>query len=394
MASAPRNRANEAAMTPIPFTRDLVLVGGGHSPRPRPERHFGIEPPVPGLRPQRSSTPVPRRPIPAMLPGHVAGHYDRDSLENRPSTGLAPLRRRAASCRQCHGPLDLAAREVHLRLGAAASAMTRPLSTSEVTSALPELPGSPDHGRCPPSPMGPLAHPLGGAFLGRGAAAGKRPAAVIRGGLCRGCRTVPSPMAHRLRAGSGATQRVHGPPNADHASPAALAPAAERRLRERLEGRRGIVLREGVEVAPGSPPTRSSLSAARTGSPPPSTVSAAGPHARISWLAETGLGPPRAATIHRRPLPLQSIRPRRLRRPAIAPNLAFAPPPRPGSLRAVRAAPVLSRRNLTAALAGRAAPASSRPQRDYLKLIYRSGRRPPVAEKAGAALSGPMASGV
>ena len=349
-------------MTPIPFTRDLVLVGGGHS-HALVLRHFGMNP-VPGLR-LTVINPGPTAPYTGMLPGHVAGHYDRDSLE----IDLYRLARFAGARLLVDSAtgLDLAAREVHLASGRRIGYDAASLDIG-VTSALPELPGFSDHG-VPAKPLGPLATRWR-AFLDAG---GGNAAAVIGGGVAGV--ELSLAMAHRLRQVRGDARvtvlerdRVL----------AGLAPAAERRLRERLKAE-GIVLREGVEVARLTADAVE-LSGGETVASA-FTVSAAGarPH---SWLAETGLDLQGGyITVDRY---LASSDPAVFAAGDCA-HLAFAPRPKAG-VYAVRAAPVLAA-NLTAALAG-GPRRVFRPQRDYLKLIS-LGKKDAVAEKAGAALSGP-----
>lgn len=62
----------------VPYTRDLVLVGGGHA-HALVLRAWGMNP----LRGARLTVinPGPTAPYTGMLPGHVAGHYGRDDLE-------------------------------------------------------------------------------------------------------------------------------------------------------------------------------------------------------------------------------------------------------------------------------------------------------------------------
>ena len=61
-----------------PVTRDLVLVGGGHA-HALVLRRWGMDP-LPGSR-LTLVNPGPTAPYTGMLPGFVAGHYDRDTLE-------------------------------------------------------------------------------------------------------------------------------------------------------------------------------------------------------------------------------------------------------------------------------------------------------------------------
>lgn len=64
--------------TTIPLTRDLVLVGGGHT-HALVLRRWGMNP-LPGVR-LTVINPGPTAPYSGMLPGFVAGHYTRDELD-------------------------------------------------------------------------------------------------------------------------------------------------------------------------------------------------------------------------------------------------------------------------------------------------------------------------
>ncbi len=62
----------------IPLTRDLVFVGGGHA-HALVLRRWGMKP-LAGAR-LTLINPGPTAPYTGMLPGHIAGHYSRDTLE-------------------------------------------------------------------------------------------------------------------------------------------------------------------------------------------------------------------------------------------------------------------------------------------------------------------------
>mgnify|MGYP006078179653 FL=1 len=64
--------------TMLPYTRDLVLIGGGHA-HALVIKAWGMDP-LPGAR-LTVINPGPTAPYTGMLPGHVAGHYRCDELE-------------------------------------------------------------------------------------------------------------------------------------------------------------------------------------------------------------------------------------------------------------------------------------------------------------------------
>lgn len=63
---------------PLPLTRDLLLIGGGHA-HALLLRQWGMNP-LPGVR-VTVINPEPSAPYTGMLPGFVAGHYPREALQ-------------------------------------------------------------------------------------------------------------------------------------------------------------------------------------------------------------------------------------------------------------------------------------------------------------------------
>ena len=347
-------------MMPLPFTRDLVLVGGGHT-HALVLRHFGMKP-IPGVR-ITVINPGPTAPYTGMLPGHIAGHYDRDALE----IDLYRLARfanarlltdRAVSA-------DIAARRIGLASGRVVDYDIASFDIG-VTSALPDLPGFSEHG-IPAKPLGPLAAKWR-AFLDAG---GAEDVAVIGGGVA-GVELALA-MAFRLRQVRPAARvRIIERGKALCALPAGTA----RRLRARLHAE-NVELREQAEV---SAVTEATLELGAQSLPSAFTVSAAGarPH---EWLGSTGLALEDGYMAVDRYLTASD--------PSVfaagdCAHLTFAPRPKAG-VYAVRAAPVLAQ-NLTAALSGGPRRAF-RPQRDYLKLIS-LGRKEALGERSGLVVSG------
>src|SRR6056297_997283 len=292
-------------MTPIPYTRDLVLVGGGHS-HALVLKHFGMNP-VPGLR-LTVINPGPTAPYTGMLPGHVAGHYDRDALE----IDLYRLARFAGArllVDTARG-LDLAAREIHLASGRRIAYDAASLDIG-VTSALPELPGFSDHG-VPAKPLGPLAARWR-AFLDDGGG----PAAAVVSPVS----SCPSPWPTGCAA-SGATRQS---PSSNATARSPTSPPAPRDACASGSAARASRCAKASRWRD-SPPTRSSFRAERR-SPPPSPSR---PQARARIP-----GSPKPASTFRSdtsPSTATSQAPTRPSSPpAIAPTSPSPPAPRPGS---------------------------------------------------------------
>ncbi|GAB4267798.1 MAG: hypothetical protein Kow0013_18110 [Pararhodobacter sp.] len=352
-------------MLTLPLTRDLVLVGGGHA-HALVLLRWAMDP-LPGVR-LTVIDPNPTAPYTGMLPGHIAGHYTRDSLE----MNLVALCRHAGArliLGRAEG-LDPDARRIHVA--------ERPPIAYDVASVdigissdLPSLPGFTEHAIA--------AKPLGGyserwaRFVAAVEAGRAQPSVAILGAGVGGVELALA-MDHRLRAHPGRRitliERGSALPH--------LGTRARASLLRRLEAL-GIALHEGetparVDASGVTLQSGTRIEAALT-------LGAAGSRPQ-AWLARTGLhltdgfitvGPTLASTSHPEVFAAGDCA-----------HMAASPRPKAGVF-AVRQAPILLH-NLRAALSGGTAR-RYRPQRDYLKLIS-LGDRAALADKWGLPLQG------
>ena len=347
---------------PLPLTRDIVLIGGGHT-HALFLRMWGMNP-LPGAR-VTVINPGPTAPYSGMLPGHVAGHYTRADLD----IDLIRLAR-FAGARVVVGAaqgLDLSARMVLVP--------DRPPVGYDIcsvdigiTSSMPDLPGFADHG-VPATPLGPFAERWA-EYLNADTPAR---VAVIGGGVA-GAELILA-MSHALRQRGRDAELT-------------LIDAA-RPLDALGDKARAVLMQElkiaGVTVLSDSPVERIGagvvhLSDGRTIEADFITGTAgARPY---DWLQHTGLdlhdgfvsvGPT-----------LQSSDPAVFATGDCA-YLTWSPRPKAG-VYAVRQAPVLLH-NIRAVLTGKALK-PYKPQGDYLKLIS-LGRKAALGEKWGRVLHGP-----
>ena len=347
---------------PLPLTRDLVLIGGGHA-HALVLLKWAMDP-LPGAR-LTLIDPNPVAPYTGMLPGHIAGHYPREALE----MNLIALARRAGA-RMILGRaegLDPVAQTVRVA-GRPPVAYDVASLDIGITSDLPALPGFADHG------VG--AKPLG-AYAGRWAgfveAAGPAPQVVVLGAGVAGVELALA-MDHRLadRPGRRITliERARALPH--------LGTRARARLLA-LMAARGIALLEGAEARAVTAHHVTLADGRQIASD--FTVAAAGSRPQ-GWLAESGL------TLHEGFVSvgetLQSLSHPMVFAAGDCAHLSHAPRPKAGVF-AVREAPFLFH-NLRAALSGGAMRAY-RPQRDYLKLISLGGKQA-LADKWGLPLQG------
>ncbi len=349
-------------MHTYPLIRDLVFVGGGHT-HALVLRRWAMKP-LAGVR-VTLITPGPTAAYSGMLPGHVAGHYDRDTLD----IDLVRLAR-AAGARlvldRVFG-LDPDARRIHLENG---DPIGYDLCSFDVGihTPLPEVPGFAEHGH-PAKPLDDFADAWARFTAGQG------PARVVIIGAGVAGVELAMAAAHRLRD-AGRTPSVSlidkGP------ALAVLGATAQRVLRNGLS-EMGVTLYEntGVERVRGDAVVlddgREIVSDFPLGAGGPK------PHA---WLRNTGL------ELHRGYISVDAQL-RSLTDPSVyavgdCAHLTHAPRPKAGVF-AVREAPTLFT-NLRADLTG-SQRRTYRPQKDYLKLVSMGGKRA-IAEKNGLTLSG------
>ncbi|MEM9902950.1 MAG: selenide, water dikinase SelD [Pseudomonadota bacterium] len=355
------------AARPIPLTRDLVLIGGGHT-HALVLRAWGMTR-LAGAR-LTLINPAPTAPYTGMLPGHVAGHYPRAALE----IDLVRLAR-FAGARLVLGTAEHIDRDAKRVLVPGRPPIRYDVVSIDIgiTSAMPQIPGFAAHGVAA-KPLGPFARRWA-AFCSAVAAGKTRPEVAVIGAGVAGVELALA-MHHRLTP-------LGQVPKITLIEAAAALPELSgdtravlferlRRADIRLIEREALaeVTAEGVLTDAGK-----MVAAALT-------VGAAGarPH---GWL--TALGLDHAAGFITVDQTLRSVSDPAIYAVGDCAHLGFAPRPKAGVF-AVRAAPVLGH-NLRAELVG-GTRRRFRPQRDYLKLISLGGKDA-VADRSGLTLTGP-----
>ena len=352
--------------TDVPYTQDLVLVGGGHA-HALVLRAWGMNP-LPGAR-LTVINPGPTAPYTGMLPGHVAGHYGRDDLE----IDLVRLCQ-FAGARLILGAatgIDRTARRIEVT-GRAPVAYDVASIDVGITAQM-DLAGFAAHG------IG--AKPLDAYaarwrdFLAQAEAGEVTPEVAVIGGGVAGCELAMA-MAHALQDKGCA-------PLVTVIEAGAQVSGVGDKAREVLLAQMAAL---GISVSYGAQITRVEADqVVIDGQEPVRTalcVGAAGafPH---GWLEQTDL------PLHEGFIEVGSdlgvLGDPHLFAVGDCAHMGFAPRPKAGVF-AVRAAPVLHH-NLRAALSGRARKVF-RPQKDYLKLISLGGQSA-MAEKFGLTLKGP-----
>ncbi len=349
----------------IPLTRDLVMIGGGHT-HALVLRMWGMKP-VPGVR-LTVINPTPTAAYSGMLPGHIAGHYPRGALQ----IDLVKLAR-FAGARVILGRaagIDRQARRVIVPGRADVGYDVASIDIG-ITSQMPSLPGFADHA-VPAKPLDAFADRWE-RYL-RAVRAGKRaPVVAVIGGGVAGVELALA-AAHRLGDGAKVTVIEAGAPLA------ALGGGARRALFAHME-RAGVALLAGLP-AMGVDETGVYLADGRHVEAD-FVLGAAATHP-APWLETTGLALLDGFVEVRETLQTESD-------PAIyacgdIAAMSHAPRPKAG-VYAVRQAPVLHH-NLRAALSGQGQMRKYHPQRDYLKLIS-TGFKGAVADKWGLRLDHP-----
>lgn len=350
-----------------PFTRDLVFVGGGHA-HALVLRKWGMNP-LPGAR-LTVINPGPTAPYTGMLPGHVAGHYSRDTLE----IDLMRLARFAgARLILSHATgIDRAAKLIEVE-GRGPVAYDVASIDIGITARM-GIAGFDDHA-VGAKPLDTYAARWR-SFLDA-VKAGNKPASVaVIGGGVAGCELAMA-MAFALGQAGAAPDVTIIEAGPDISG---VGPRARARLRTAMQGL-GVTLlpdakveriEAGQVVLAGRAPVVAAF-----------CVGAAGafPH---GWLADTDLPLKDGFIVVDPDLRVQGDAD--LFAVGDCAHMPFAPRPKAGVF-AVRAAPVLFD-NLRAVLAG-GDTRRFRPQKSYLKLISLGGKSA-MAEKYGLAPAGPL----
>lgn len=348
---------------PLPVTKDVVLIGGGHA-HALLLLKWGMKP-LPGAR-LTVINPGPTAPYSGMLPGFVAGHYQREDLD----IDLVKLAR-FAGARIILGAangLDTTARQIHVP-GRAAIAYDLASVDVGITSEMPELSGFVEHG-VPAKPLGSFAHSWDVFRKGEGPAN----VAVIGGGVA-GAELILA-MAHALaRLGRlGQASLIDSAAVLGQASP-----EVRKRLKRAFSEHRITVIENTavsrleaglIHLSDG----RMVLSDFTSG------AAGARPH---DWIADSGL------KLHQGFIEVDET----LQSSAAGvfavgdcAHLTFSPRPKAG-VYAVRQAPVLYH-NLRAILT--ADPLRKyHPQKDYLKLIS-MGNKEALGDRFGLQFSGAL----
>ena len=347
----------------LPFTHDVVLIGGGHT-HALVLRKWGMAP-LAGAR-LTVVNPGPTALYSGMLPGFIAGHYSRDEL----TIDLVRLAR-FAGARFIDGKverMDPVAREVHVS-GRPPIGFDLASLDVGITSLMPSMPGFSGYG----VPVKPLA---GFANAWKGFLTERRSGSVVLIGAGVAGAELAIAMAYSMRS--------HGREDSvtlvDRSLAVAMLGGAARRGMLATLRRNGISLVENAEI---QEITQEGIRLSDGREIKAGFVAGAAGARPYRWLESSGL------ELHHGFVAvndmLQTSNPTVFAAGDCA-HLAFGPRPKAGVF-AVRQAPILYN-NLRAELTGEA-KRRYRPQKDYLKLISLGDRRA-LAERFGMAFSGSL----
>lgn len=356
--------------SPLPLTRDIVLIGGGHT-HALVLRKWAMAP-VAGAR-LTLINPGPTAPYSGMLPGHIAGHYQRSELE----IDLVKLAR-FADARLVLAPATAINRESQRISVQGQADISYDIASIDVgiTTTIPSIPGF-------------TTHALGAKPLPRYSAAWQQflkaviarklpPEVAVIGGGVAGIELALA-MMHRLKSEGISAVKITVL-EAQNEPLGGIGKGARKALLRHMQ-RLGICLETGASIAEITA-TTVDLSDGRQ-VPSAFTVAAATPLPH-SWLAQTGLTN-KGGYIDVGPT-LQSCVDSNIYATGDCADLTFAPRPKAGVF-AVRQAPILFH-NIRANLLGKSLK-PYRPQKGYLKLISTGGKGA-IADKAGLTLDGPI----
>ena len=351
---------------PLPLTRDLVLIGGGHA-HALVLRMWGMNP-LAGAR-LTVINPHPDAPYTGMLPGYLAGHYDRAEL----SIDLVKLARFAgASLVLDHAvTIDADAQIVGLSSGRELRFDTLSIDIG-ITTQSNEIAGFSEFGVAV-KPMDVFAERWD-VFRRSVLEKMARPDVCVIGGGIGGAE-VAMAIAHGLRDVADRKITIIEQDKVLSREKPALAG----RIREHL-GRQGISIIENAKIA-GIGADHVRLTDGQS-IPSGFTIGSAGARAQ-KWLASTGLALNDDGFVSVNNT-LQTLDYENIFAVGDCAHMTFSPRPKAGVF-AVRAAPTLFH-NLRAHLSD-TPMRPFRPQRDYLKLVS-LGAKSATAEKWGYAPSG------
>lgn len=352
-----------------PLSRDLVLIGGGHT-HALVLRQWGMNP-LAGVR-VTLINPGATAPYTGMLPGYIAGHYERDELD----IDLVRLARFAGAriIFDKAAGIDTTAKRVKLEGRAPVQYDIASIDVG-VSAELPGVEGFSSYAHSV-KPLGAFADAWK-SFLERTNEPGIRTSCVVIGGGVAGIE-IALAMAHRLRA-AGLNQASVTVVEAGPKILSGVTAGARRALQAALA-------RYHVSVLTSAETRRITSGVLHLSDggvlPADFIVSAAGARP-YAWIAETGLEQTNGYINVRRDL--RATGDSSLFAVGDCAHMPHAPREKAGVF-AVRQAPVLFQ-NLQAALRERPL-GPYHPQSDFLKLIS-MGDKSVVAQKYGIALSAP-----